>query len=255
MQLGVIWEPAGDAVGQNSVRSPLRPTRCLLGRLPDLAAELARREAEGLGGRIAYGEDAVTEDRKARRHQATLEEAIERFTSFVAVSRPQPYRVYRNFLNGPLASWKARCVVELTKDQIGARHRALTRDHGPITDRSAHPDPGLEPRRAAYDRHSASQLGPWFAAVEELRADPERLGVTDTQGALVADYLTLLPGMQADSSGPRDRSASPRARSAGLGRGSEFWRFQTLACGRSSLSGRWDESLRNSRSKWFSPRR
>ena len=37
-----------------------------------------------------------------------------------------------------------------------------------------------------------SQLAPWFAAVEELRGDPARLGVTDTQGALVADYLVLL---------------------------------------------------------------
>jgi hypothetical protein len=41
-----------------------RPTRYTLGRFPDLTPELARRKAEGILGKVAFGEDVVAEDRK-----------------------------------------------------------------------------------------------------------------------------------------------------------------------------------------------
>jgi integrase len=201
-----------------------RPTRCLLGRFPDLTPELARRKAEGLAGRIAFGEDVVSEARRAQTRQVTLEEAFERFTIVRSSLKPTTLAGYQNFVNGPLASWKTRRLVEITKDQIGERHRALTREHGPAYADGAmrflrsllnfanaeyeapdgtpllpyNPIDRLTQTRAWNRVHrrttviKPSQLGPWFAAVEELRASPERLGVTDTQGALVADYLTLL---------------------------------------------------------------
>jgi integrase len=195
-----------------------------LGTFPDLNPELARRKAEGLAGRIAFGEDVVSDERKLRTREVTLKEAFERFQVVRKSLKPSTMAGYCNFMEGPLASWKTRTLVVLTKDQAGERHRAITRDHGPayadgtmrflrsllnfaMVEFEApdgtpllpfNPVSRLSQTRAWNRVHRRTtvimptQLAPWFAAVEELRGDPGRLGVADTQGALVADYLTLL---------------------------------------------------------------
>ena len=61
----------------------------------------------------------------------TLEEAFERFQVVRKSLKPSTMAGYRNFTERPLASRKTRTLVALTRDQVGERHRAITRDHGP----------------------------------------------------------------------------------------------------------------------------
>lgn len=201
-----------------------RPTRYTLGPFPDLTPELARNNAETALGRIASGEDIVSEERKERDQRITLEQAWERFK---AIRGPHlkvtTMTAYRNFMKSPLADWTNKLLVELTKDNVGERHRTLTRDNGPGTadgvmrflrsllnfamaefealdgtpllpynpvDRLSQTRAWNRPKRRTTVLRP-HQLAPWFKAVLDLKGAPVE-GAADTQGALVADYLILL---------------------------------------------------------------
>src|SRR5262249_35805537 len=55
------------------------PPPCFGGGSPPPPPGLARRKAEGLAGRIAFGEDVVSEERKLQTREVTLGEAFARF--------------------------------------------------------------------------------------------------------------------------------------------------------------------------------
>lgn len=200
-----------------------RPTRYTLGRFPDLTPELARRKAEGILGKVAFGEDVVSEDRKTAARRVTLAQAFERFKLVRHTRKPSTLVSYRNMLEGALEAWKDRPLVEITKDQVAERHRTLTRENGPgmadgvmrflrsllnfaNVEYEAPDGSPLLPfnpvirlsQTHAWNRLKRrstvikpSQLADWFKAVLELRG-PVAEGALDTQGALVADFLVLL---------------------------------------------------------------
>ncbi len=107
-----------------------RPTRYFLGHWPDLTPENARKKAEGIAGRVAFGEDVVQADRVERARQVTLEEAFTQFKRVRSNLKPSTTRLYEHFIKLAFSSWKARALVAISKDHVIDRHRALTRDHG-----------------------------------------------------------------------------------------------------------------------------
>jgi integrase len=202
-----------------------RPTRYFLGTWPDLSPELARKKAEGIAGRVAFGEDVVQADRTDQARQVTLEQAFKEFKLGRPQLKPSTVHHYEGFLKLAFTSWKARALVALTKDQVADRHRALTREHGPYYAdgamrflrslvnfaSAAYEAPDGTPllpenpvsrlsrtrawngakRRTTLIR--AVQLKAWFEAVGVLQGAQEPPSAPlHNQGALVADFLVLL---------------------------------------------------------------
>jgi integrase len=200
-----------------------RPTRYTLGRYPDLTPENARKKAETIAGRVALGEDVAEGDRVARTRKATLAEVFERFKIVRHRLRPTTVRGYENLLKSCFKDWKDRPIVDITKDKVGAMHLALTAERGPASADGAmrflrsllnfangeyeakdgtpllidNPVRRLSQTRAWHRAKRRTtvikrdQLKPWFEAVLLLKTQAASAG-TDTQGALVADYLLLL---------------------------------------------------------------
>jgi integrase len=173
---------------------------------------------------VAFGEDVVESDRLDHAREVTLEDAFKQFKRARSNLKPSTVRHYEGFVKLAFASWKARALVKITKDQVAERHRALTREHGPCYADGAmrflrsvmnfaswayespegtpllpeNPVSRLSRTRAwngAKRRTTVvkpTQLKAWFEAVGALQRLPEDPEVLDTQSALVADYLVLL---------------------------------------------------------------
>jgi integrase len=203
-----------------------RPTRYFLGTWPDLTPENARKKAEGIAGRVAFGEDVVQSDRLDHAREITLEDAFTQFKRVRSNLKPSTVHHYQGFLKLAFAPWKARALVKITKDQVAERHRALTREHGPCYADGAmrflrsllnfassafeapdgtpllpeNPVSRLSRTRAwngAKRRTTVirpAELKAWFGAVGDLPRPPGAAGFAslDNQGALVADFLVLL---------------------------------------------------------------
>lgn len=197
-----------------------RPVRHFLGHYPDLSTDLARRKADTWRGSIASGNDPSAERRAARAQSVTLEDAFKEFRAARGTRlKAATLANYQRFLDTVFAEWKARPLVSITKDSVGSRHRKLTEASGP-----AHADHAMRFLRAlinfARHRYEAAdgtplipenpvarlsqtkawnqpkrrttlikshQLADWFRGLAKLRE-----GGSDTQGALVADYLEPL---------------------------------------------------------------
>ncbi|MEX2151279.1 MAG: integrase family protein [Steroidobacteraceae bacterium] len=205
----------------------LKPKRHFLGRYPDLTPELARRRAEQWSGIIATGGDPSAAREAERARGVTLAEAYRAFRQVRGHQlKPRTLADYGRFLESTrpdgtalLGDWQHRAIVSIAKDQVGAKHRALTANHGaaqadhamrflralinfarfhyeaadgtplvaenPVQRLSQTKAWNRPKRRSTYVK--PHQLRDWFRAVEALREGGE-----DSQGALVADYLELL---------------------------------------------------------------
>ncbi|MDE2293816.1 MAG: integrase family protein [Gammaproteobacteria bacterium] len=201
-----------------------RPTRYFLGHFPDLTPENARAKAESIRGRMAMGENVVVGDRTARAQAVTAWEVFQRYKAARSTLKPRTLAGYQRFLELAFPAWKDRPIAAITKDAVGQRHLELTQKHGPAYADGAMrflralvnfalaqyeaPDgtpllPDNPVKRLSQTRAwnkvkrrttviRQSQIKAFVGALLELKAEPARLNVPDTQGALVADYVLLL---------------------------------------------------------------
>lgn len=204
-----------------------QPKRHFLGHYPDLTPELARRKAEQWRANIANGSDPTATREAERARGVTFAQAFEAFSQARGSSlKARTLHDYRRFLEpseaggaAPFGDWRNRAIVSITKDQVSARHRALTAERG-----AAQADYAMRFLRslinfARYYYESAEgvplvaenpvqrlnqakswnrikgrsnhvkphEFQAWFDALKSLRKGGEA-----SQGALVADYLELL---------------------------------------------------------------
>ena len=198
--------------------------RKTLGRYGALTVEQARREAQKFLGQVAQGVDPVAEARAEVARGVTLGEVFEAYVTTRKGLKPNTVFDYRRLMREAFADWRDRPMAAITKDAVSTRHRRLGERsparannamrllralfnfaHHPCED----PDGGsLFPenpvRRLSHTRAwypvgrrrtviTATQLRPWFEAVQALRM-PEAGEYDRTVGDLL--LLLLLTGLR-----------------------------------------------------------
>jgi integrase len=202
-----------------------KPVRHRLGSHPALTVENARSKAEVERGRIAFGVDVRAERKADQRRKVTLSDAFTAFTVARKSLRPKTLYYYGRYIEVAFQDWKAKPLVELSKDQVAKRHQSLSENSGPAYADGAMrclraiinfaqyqyeaPDgtpflPDNPVRRLSQTRAwnrvqrrttyiKPSQLAGWFKAVLALKADPEK-----REACAIADWLlvTILTGLR-----------------------------------------------------------
>jgi len=202
-----------------------KPARHRLGIHPALTPENARRLAEASRGRVATGVDIRAERKTEVRHAVTLDDAFDAFKRNRPSLRAQTVYGYERYIETAFKEWKAKPLVQISKDLVANKHKRLSVEHGP-----AYADGAMRVLRAiinvaqfqfeapdgtplladnpvrrlsqtrSWNRVSRrtsyikpTQLKPWIERVLKLKADPEK-----REACAIADWLlvTLLTGLR-----------------------------------------------------------
>jgi integrase len=196
-----------------------KPYRDLLGTFPHLQPENARNRAKVSAGKAAMGVDLRMEKHTEKRERITLEDAFDAYKIARPNLKTSTLYSYKRFLAAAFEKWQKKALVEITKDMVAAKHRELTKESGPGYADGAmrflravinfaqfqYEAPDGTPllpdnpvrrisqtrawnrpkRRTTYVR--PDELKPWFEAVLQLKADPEK-----REAVTVADWLLLM---------------------------------------------------------------
>jgi hypothetical protein len=202
-----------------------KPVRYRLGAYPKLTPEAARTKADVERGRVAKGIDIRAERKADERKQVTLEDAFKAFKTVRKTLRPKTLYDYGRYVEVAFEDWKAKPLVEITKDLVAKRHQRLSEERGAAYADGAMrclrsiinvaqfqyeaPDgtpllPDNPVRRLSQTRAwnrvqrrttyiKPSQLKPWFEAVLALKVDSEK-----REACAIADWLlvTVLTGLR-----------------------------------------------------------
>ena len=193
------------------------PWAIKLGRYPDLSVAAARELARQQKGLLARGIDPKAQAREEKRTCLSYAQAYDEYVSAKGERlKPGSLKAYRHASNA-LADWKDRAMTSITKEDVVAMHRKLTRDRGanmadlvfrhfqavfsffshkfdydganPVKTLSAN---GLWNKRQGSNRRKTiitdKDLGRWYQTVQAWHDQTER------------DYVTLifLTGMRRD---------------------------------------------------------
>lgn len=192
--------------------------RKTLGRYGPLTVEQARREAQKFLGRVASGDDPITEAKVEQVRSVTLREVFQAYLSTRKGLKPSTVFDYRRLMREAFADWQERPLAGIDKDAVARRHRRLG-ERSPARANNAmrvlralfnfaryqyedgkgnslfpeNPVSRLSHTRAWYPVQrrrtviSASQLQPWWEAVQTLRGPG-----AEAYERTVGDFLTLL---------------------------------------------------------------
>lgn len=103
-----------------------RVKRITIGRYGHLTPVQARIRAQELLGNIAVGKDPAAERRAVQAQEVTLNQAFEDYLRTRSDLKPGTVQNYRKCVNGCLADWKNRRLVDISKAMIETRHRELS---------------------------------------------------------------------------------------------------------------------------------
>ena len=113
--------------------------RITIGRANVLSAEVARKRAQEMLGKIAGGRDPVEEKAIAEARSVTLLQGLEAYLEARKELKPTTAAQYRKVIEGKekkndtplaLADWKNRALVDITPDMVERRHKKLGDERG-----------------------------------------------------------------------------------------------------------------------------
>ncbi|NMP32563.1 integrase family protein [Thalassotalea sp. M1531] len=105
--------------------------RITLGRYPEITVETARKEAQKYLGEIATGIDPIAKRQQAEAEQMTLWQVWQDYRRVKSNLKEKTYVQYEMYLNGKLADWKNKRLVDISKDMVAKRHAQLLSSHSP----------------------------------------------------------------------------------------------------------------------------
>ncbi len=191
--------------------------RMTIGRYGELTCEQARKEALKLLGQLAVGHNPIAERERERMRTLTLEQVFDDFVKQRNLKERTLYD-YRRLVEVAFGAWKSRPFVGITKAVVLKLHHELGETRGEayanlsmrflrslfnfaiaqyedafgralITE---NPVLRLTQTRAWYRTERRQtvikvwELDPWFAALEQIRADEHN------EAQCIADYLEFL---------------------------------------------------------------
>jgi len=99
--------------------------RITLGRYGNLTVEQARGEAMKLLGEVATGRDPIGEKETERVKGITLQQAFDDYLLTRKNLKPSTIHDYKRSLNGPFKEWQNKALIDITKDMVELKHRAI----------------------------------------------------------------------------------------------------------------------------------
>lgn len=99
--------------------------RITLGRYGNLTVEQARGEAMKLLGDVATGKDPIGEKETERIKAITLQQAFDDYLLTRKNLKPSTIHDYKRSLNGPFKEWQNKALIDITKDMVELKHRAI----------------------------------------------------------------------------------------------------------------------------------
>lgn len=113
-----------------------RARRVTLGRFPDLNADEARKRAQEVVAQMLRGVDPNAEKRRNRARGIALKEAADDYKNKPtkrgrSAKAGLTLRNHEYFLS-VLSDWQRRPLAEITRQDVLARHKNLTKERGPV---------------------------------------------------------------------------------------------------------------------------
>lgn len=108
---------------EKKINNKLR--RKTLGSYPALTVEIARNEAQKLLGQIATGIDPYALAETNKRKQFTLEQVYKDYLEARKALKPTTIKDYNRLMKESFADWSSKPLLQITKDMIANRHKAL----------------------------------------------------------------------------------------------------------------------------------
>lgn len=99
--------------------------RITLGRYPELTAELARREAQKVLGKIATGIDPIAEKKESQVRGITLKQAFDDYLKARKALKVSTIFDYQRIMREAFSDWQSKPLLSLTKELIAKRHTKL----------------------------------------------------------------------------------------------------------------------------------
>lgn len=107
-----------------------RNRRITLGKVGELTAEQARKEAQKLLGQIAQGRDPVAEKKEEELQAKTLGEVFQDYLTARKELKPKTISHYSRVLDLHFSDWMKKPMTAITKDMVERRHAKIGTEHG-----------------------------------------------------------------------------------------------------------------------------
>ena len=104
-----------------------RVKRISIGRYGHLTPQQARKIAQDLLGQIAMGKDPAQEKKSQEARQVTLQHAFEDYLRSRKDLKPGTIDNYRKCMDGCLADWLPKRLIDIDKDMVNVRHSKIGR--------------------------------------------------------------------------------------------------------------------------------
>ncbi len=104
--------------------------RITLGRFGELTAELARKEAVKLAGKIASGIDPIAEKKESELKAVTLTTVFADYLSTRKDFKPTTLKDYHRVIDKAFDDWRTKPLLSITKDMVKKRHTRLGEQYG-----------------------------------------------------------------------------------------------------------------------------
>ena len=215
-------------VVENRVRRKV--VRFTIGKHGVFTAEQARLEARELLLMMAKGINPFDKEREETARGVTLEQALSDYLEARKTLKPTTIYDYKRVINAYLPDWKRKPLSEITKDMVAKRHTELGARSPAQANLSMrylraifnfaaaqyedskgqpffpfNPVKRLSQTRAWYRIHrrltviKAHELAPWYAAVMNIKNDPQSPNCETTRDYLLFVLFTGLRRQEAAS--------------------------------------------------------
>jgi integrase len=124
----IVGMQAKTYVAQKDIRG--RSVRFTIGRHGHFTAEQARKVAQEKLYQMASGIDPNAEADKDRDKSVTLGSALENYLENRSNLKPRTIEDYRYYIDKYAPDWKDTLLTSITKEMVGERHRAITKNNG-----------------------------------------------------------------------------------------------------------------------------
>ncbi len=102
-----------------------------IGKASLMKLDAARTEAREILALMAKGVDPVEEEKKHQLCSMTLSQAFERYCSTRSL-KAGTIATYKKFFRLYLSDWLSKPVSEISKDNVAARHKLISLEHGEV---------------------------------------------------------------------------------------------------------------------------
>lgn len=96
--------------------------RKTLGRFGVLTVEQARKEATKFLGKVASGQDPISQEKESQSQAVTLKEVFDLYIQVRSALKPSTVRDYNRLMSEIFGKWQNRALADISKDMVQKLH-------------------------------------------------------------------------------------------------------------------------------------